>query len=70
VVPSDICRVLRVGFVKYCISSLYYVGWVLRPGLMGDAENVRFGDLHPHVIVSGIFDVIHLFFFVGCDRCL
>jgi len=56
--------------VGCCISSYMWVGCVSRSGLMGVVEKMRFGDLHPSVVL-GLTWGVRLFILVWvCVLCL
>ena len=57
-------------FLGCCASSYWWVGWVSRSGMMGDVENMRFGDLHPP-LASGFSGGVRLLVLLGgCNCCL
>ena len=46
VVPSSLCNVVCVCYVRCCVSSYRLVGCASRSVLMGVVEKVRLGDPH------------------------
>ena len=52
VVPSGLYRAACVFCVGCCVSSYRWVGCVSKSGLIGVAEKVRLGDLHPSAVLG------------------
>ena len=72
VVPSGLCNVVCMCCVGCCVSSYRWVRCVPRSRLMGVVENVRFGDLHPSVILGltwGVRLFVLLWVCVLCFYC-
>ena len=64
------CVGVGVCCVGCCFSSYRWVGRVSRSGLMGVVENVRFGNLHPSVVL-GLTWCVRLFVLLWvCVLCL
>ena len=70
--PSGLCNVVCMCCVGCCVSSYRWVRCVPRSRLMGVVENVRFGDLHPSVILGltwGVRLFVLLWVCVLCFYC-